>query len=111
MLGGDWGSRPAKVHALTPAATMSLDPTIAPAFTWGPGENETINATSPGKPCQLLFIIIDTIDTNTRTLTFGTNFRSTGTLATGATAARRFVIGFISNGLVWTEFTRTAAQA
>jgi hypothetical protein len=107
----DWGSRPPKVQALTPAATVSLDPRIAPIFKISPGENETINATDGGYPGEQLSIYFDTIDTNSRTITFGTNFRSTGTLATGATAARRFVVKFESDGIVWTEISRTAAQA
>lgn len=107
----DWGSKPPKVHSPTVGATVSIDPSIAPIFNWGPGENETINATSGGFPDQRMTIIIDTVDTNSRTLTFGTNFRSTGTLATGSTAARRFVLTFVSDGLVWTEASRTAAQA
>jgi hypothetical protein len=107
----DWGSRPPKVQGLTAAATISIDPTIAPIFKISPGENETINATSPGKPEQELAIYFDTIDANSRTITFGTNFRSTGTLATGATAARRFIVKFQSDGQVWSEISRTAAMA
>lgn len=107
----DWGSKPPKVHAPTVGATISINPDIAPIFAWGPGEAETINATSGGYPDQRLTFIIDTIDTNSRVLTFGTNFRSTGTLTTGATAARRFVLVFVSDGIVWSEQSRTAAQA
>lgn len=107
----DWSSKPPKVHSPTPAATLSLDTSIAPIFAWGPNEDETINALYPGKPDERITIMIDTINTTTRTLTWGTNFRSTGTLATGATAARRFVLVFVSNGLGWTEVSRTAAQA
>lgn len=112
MSGGQaWGSRAPKVQGLTAAATISLDPRIATIFKIGPGENETINATDPGFPDEVLTIIFDTIDVNSRTITFGTNFRSTGTLATGAAAARRFVVRFISDGQVWSEFSRTAAMA
>lgn len=107
----DYNSRPPKVHSPLEAATMSIDPNIAMIQRWTPTQAETINALSGGKPCQMLFIVIDTAGVASFTLTFGTNFRTTGTLATGTTAARRFVIGFISDGLVWTEFTRTAAQA
>lgn len=107
----DWGSKAPKVQGLTAAATISLDPTLAPIFTWSPNEDETINATSGGFPDETITIIIDTINTSTRTLTFGTNFRSTGTLATGGTSARRFVLTFKSNGLGWSEVSRTAAMA
>ena len=107
----DWGSRPPKVHSPTPASTVSINPRIATIFTWSPDEAETINATDGGQPDERLTIIIDTKNGTTRTLTFGTNFRSTATLATGATSARRFVLTFVSDGLVWSEQSRTAAQA
>lgn len=98
-------------YSPVPGATVSLDTTKYNNFKWSPNEDETINATSGGFSGQELTVIIDTINTTTRTLTFGTNFRSTGTLATGATSARRFVLTFISDGLVWSEQCRTAAQA
>lgn len=107
----DFGSRPPKVHSPTPGSTVSIDPRIAPIMKWTPGEAETINATDGGLPDERLTVIIDTSGTNSYTLTFGTNFRSTGTLASGATSARRFVVVFVSDGLVWSEQSRTAAQA
>lgn len=107
----DWNSKAPKVFALTPAATISLDPSLGVIFKDQPNEDQTINATSVGKPGEVIVIQIDTINTTTRTLTFGTNFRSTGTLATGATSARRFNVTFISDGLGWSEIARTAAQA
>jgi len=94
-----------------PGATVSLDTTKYINFKWTPGEDETINAASAGFEDQELTIIIDTSGATSRTLTFGTNFRSTATLATGTTTARRFVVTFVSDGLVWTERCRTAAQA
>ena len=94
-----------------PGATVSLDTTKYNSFKWSPNEDETINAASPGFEGQELTVVIDTINTTSRTLTFGTNFRSTGTLATGTTSARRFVVSFVSDGLVWSETARTGAQA
>ena len=94
-----------------PGATVSLDTTKYNSFKWSPNEDETINTTSPGYEGQEMTIVIDTINTTSRTLTFSTNFRSTGTLATGTTSARRFVVTFVSDGLVWSECSRTAAQA
>ncbi len=106
-----WGSRPQKVHALVPGAVVSLDPNIAPVFKDSPNEAQTINATSPGKPGQLILIQFDTINGTTRTITFGTNFRSVSTLATGAVASVRFNFLFVSDGLGWSEVSRTAAIA
>jgi len=94
-----------------PGATVSLDTTKYNNFKWSPNEDEAINAASPGFEGQELTVVIDTVNGTTRTLTFSTNFRSTGTLATGASFPRRFILTFISDGLVWSECSRTAAQA
>ena len=99
-----------------PGATVSLDTTKYNNFKWSPNENETINATSPGYEGQELTVVIDTINTTSRTLTFnnpagGNFFRTTATLATGTSQNVRFVLTFVSDGIVWSECSRTAAQA
>jgi hypothetical protein len=90
---------------------MSIDPTIAPIFRWTPTQAETVNVASPGKPGQRMTWIIDTNGVSSFNVTPGTNTRNTGVLATGTTSARRFLIDFISDGTVWSEISRTAAQA
>lgn len=77
---------------LTPTSTRTLTTTIAPAG-------------------QTRRLIILTSGTTSYTLTFGTGFKSTGTLATGATSARYFVIEFLSNGTSMIETSRTIAMA
>lgn len=104
----DWGSRPPKVISPTEAATMSIDPTLAPIFTWVPTQAETVNVTSPGKPGQQMTWIINTSGASSFNVTPGTNTRS-AVLATGVTTAKRFLIKFESDGTVWNEFSRTAA--
>lgn len=70
----------------------------------------TFNA-SGGVAGQILTFHITTQGTTSFTLTFGTNFRKTGTLATGTTAARFFSVSFrCLNGTTWTEIARTAVQ-
>jgi hypothetical protein len=54
-------------------------------------------------------VIIVTSGSTSRTVTFGTGFKSTGTLATGATANRRFVLSFVSDGTNLIEISRTTA--
>jgi hypothetical protein len=49
------------------------------------------------------------VGASSRTVTFGTGFASTGTLATGTTATRRFVVRFISDGTRLLEVSRTTA--
>lgn len=54
-------------------------------------------------------VVIVTVGTSSRTVTFGTGFASTGTLATGVSADRRFVLTFISDGTRLLEVSRTTA--
>jgi hypothetical protein len=55
---------------------------------------------------------ITTAGSSSFTLTWGTNFRKTGTLATGATGARFFAVTFkcIAATPTWLEISRTAVQ-
>jgi hypothetical protein len=55
------------------------------------------------------YVIVISSGATTRTVTFGTGFKSTGTLATGTDADRRFVFQFISDGTNLVEVSRTAA--
>lgn len=98
-----------KVTALTAGSTVSLDPKLGDVFTLTPGEAETINAASVVTG-QALKLIITTSGTSSYTLTFGTSFKTTGTLATGTTSAKVFVITFISDGTNYNEVARTTAM-
>jgi hypothetical protein len=98
------------VTALTAGATVSVNPALGDIFTITPGEDETLNAASV-KLGQRLTVFVTTSGSTSRTLTFSTNFRTTGTLATGTTTAKTFVIEFFSvDGVKYTEVSRTAAQ-
>lgn len=77
---------------VTPTATATFTTTVAPA-----GSRASV--------------IILTSGTTSYTITFGTGFKTTGTLATGTTTARTFVIEFISDGTSMIEASRTAAMA
>lgn len=107
----DWNSKAPKVFGLTAAATISLDPSQGVIFTDNPDQAQTINATHPGYPGEIITIQINTINTTDRAITFGTNFRSEGVLQTSTTAARRFNVTFLSDGNGWSEISRTAAMA
>ena len=80
------------VVKVTPTATATFTTTVPPA----------------GSPCTLIIL---TSGTTSRTITFGTGFKSTATLATGTTSARVFVIHWISDGVNLYEAGRTAAMA
>jgi hypothetical protein len=77
---------------VTPTATATFTTTVAPA-----GSRASV--------------IILTSGTTSYTITFGTGFKTTGTLATGTTTARTFVIEFISDGTSMIEASRTVAMA
>jgi len=68
----------------------------------------TLTTTVP-KVGSTAYVIIITSGATSRTVTFGTGFKSTGTLATGTDADRRFVIQFISDGANLVEVSRTTA--
>jgi hypothetical protein len=75
-----------------------------------PTATATYTTTVPAAGIRCSLIIL-TSGVTSYTITFGTGFRTTGTLATGTTTARRFVISFISDGTTLTEYSRTAAMA
>jgi hypothetical protein len=68
----------------------------------------TTTVPSAGIRCSLIIL---TSGASSYTITFGTGFRTTGTLATGTTTARYFVMDFISDGTTLTEVSRTTAMA
>jgi hypothetical protein len=70
--------------------------------------NTTLTTTVPPAGSTATVIIV-TSGATSRTVTFGTGFASTGTLATGTTADRRFVVAFVSDGTRLLEVSRTTA--
>jgi hypothetical protein len=77
---------------VTPTALATYTTTVPPA----------------GTMCTLIIL---TSGTSSYTITFGSGFKATGTLATGTTSARVFVIHWISDGTNLYESGRTAAMA
>lgn len=101
-----------------PAPTYALLSNGATAMGFGsvgsvkvtPTASATYTTTVPtaGAICHLMIL---TSGTTSRTITFGTGFKPTGTLATGTTTARVFVVHWISDGVALYESGRTAAMA
>jgi hypothetical protein len=75
-----------------------------------PTANRTVTTTVPRAGMRRTLILL-TSGTNSYTYTFSTGFKTTGTLATGTTTARRFVLEFISDGTYLIETSRTVAIA
>jgi type II secretory pathway component PulK len=95
--------------ALGNTGTVSLNPALGDVFTTAPSGDMTINASSALLGARVS-IVVTTPDTTSRTLTFGTNFKTTGTLATGTVASKVFTISFIGDGTNLNEVSRTTAM-
>ena len=73
-----------------------------------PTANATLTTTVPAAGHRRTVIVRQTTTTS-RTITFGSGFKPSATLATGTTAARVFVLTFVSDGTNLYEASRTAA--
>jgi len=74
-----------------------------------PTATATFTTTVPAAGTHVVLMIL-TSGTTSWTITFGTGFKPTGTLVTGATSARVFVIYWISDGAKLYEAGRTVAM-
>ena len=71
----------------------------------------TFNAGAGGAIGDILTFAFTTSGTASFVMTFGTNFRKVGTLATGTVSARSFSVTFRKvTESIWQEIGRTAAQ-
>ena len=100
-----------ETSAATPATTGTMTVNMTTEIiTITPTGACTFNA-SGGRLGRIITFSITTSGTSSFTLTCGTNFRKTGTLATGTTSARFFAVTFrCINGTIWQEIARTAVQ-
>lgn len=96
---------------LTPGATPSFAPGPGiSGYTLTPGEDETIAAVTTGAVAGKLYALrVLTSGATSRTLTFGTNFKTTGTLATGTSTGKYFMVLFYFDGTNFIEVSRTTA--
>ncbi len=96
----------AATSATTGTMTVSMTTEI---ITITPTNACTFNA-SGGVMGQRVTFVITTSGVSSFVLTWGTNYRTTGTLATGTTTAKIFCVTFLYNGSLWLETNRTAAM-
>ncbi len=89
--------------------TVSLDPALGDVFATTPSGDMTINAAS-GLLGSRVSLVVTTTGTTPRTLTFGTNFKSTGTLVTGILSGKVFTVNFVGDGTNLNETSRTVAM-
>ncbi len=72
--------------------------------------SRTLTTTVPAAGVRCSVVIL-TSGTSSWTVTFGTGFKPTGTLATGTSSAKVFVVNFLSDGTNLYEAGRTAAMS
>ena len=96
------------IQTLSTGATISLDPTTGGLFNLTPIQSSTINVASVPAKHQRIVIHVTTSGTSSYNITFGTNLKSTGTLATGTVSGVTYTIGFEGNGTNFYETGRTA---
>lgn len=87
----------------------ALDPTDGQVFTLTPTASETLTASS-APVGAVIYLVVTTSGVTSYTLTFGTNFKSTGTLATGTSTGKVFVVTFVGDGTNMNEVARTTAM-
>lgn len=95
--------------ALAASGGAAIDPTLGTVFTVTPTASETLTASS-APIAALVCLVVTTSGTSSFTLTFGTNFKSTGTLATGTTSGKVFTVTFMGDGTNMNEVARTTAM-
>lgn len=96
-------------NTLLPAATGTMTATMdGQVKSITPVGSCTFNATGGRHGERCSFVI--TSSATSYTMTFGTNFKSAGTLATGTVAGKVFTVSFIHNGFLWIETGRTVAM-
>jgi hypothetical protein len=84
--------------ALTASATVTLTPAYGTnVYTLTPAQNETFNIGTIPAACvgQIIYLIVTTSGTISRTITFNSKIRDQGTLSTGTAAAKKFVIQYL----------------
>ncbi len=99
----------ASTVAVATSGTITVDCSLGTTVTITPSNACTFNATNVGSGQRVTFVIT-TSGSSSFTLTFGTNFKSTGTLATGVTTAKVFTVSFVSDGTNMNEVSRTTAM-
>jgi hypothetical protein len=91
------------------ATTAVLNFTASSTLKVTPTDNVTVTATVPAAGTIARLLVL-TSGVTSRTITFSTGFKVTGTLATGTVTAKYFAMTFISDGTQLIETSRTAAM-
>lgn len=101
--------RQSTVTTLGTSGAVSIDPTLGRHFFIQPTGDTTLSMASLPSGGEIT-LRVGTSGTTSWNITFGTNFKSTGTLATGTVSGKFFMLTFYTNGSSWYEVSRTTAQ-
>lgn len=101
---------PAKGALSATTGTISWDATAKAIHTVVPTGAITLNVLPIPPVGYECYLIVVTSGVSSFVITFGTNMKSTGTLATGTTTAKTFVLKFVSDGTNLNEVSRTIAM-
>ena len=101
---------PATGGAATPATTGAMTVSMTtPVITITPTAACTFNA-SGGVAGATCTFVVTTAGTTSYILTWGSAFKTTGTLATGTVPGAVFTVSFVYDGVNWNETGRTTAM-
>lgn len=103
------GVRSTTSTALAASGNAALDPTLGSVFTLTPTASQNITASS-APVGAVVYLVVTTSGTSSYTQTFTTNFKTTGTLATGTVSGKVFTITFVGDGTNMNEVARTTAM-
>lgn len=109
LLGGGqrWDETPVQTTLANGSTALALATNIVVKVT--PTSNATYTTTVPSAGVRCTVMVL-TSGTSSFTITFGSGFKPIGTLASGTTTARVFVVSFVSDGTNLYETGRTAAM-
>src|ERR1043166_6413428 len=101
---------PQTVNAPASSGTMTIPMLAGTMMSITPTGSCTFNATG-GYPGVEVVFLFTTSGTTSFTMTFGTNLRSSGPLATGIVSGKKFAVTWRSlpDGVTWMEMSRTVA--
>lgn len=99
-----------KVTALTPAGSeiITMSASAENLFTITPTRSEIIMTTTGGEGDSALFRVLTT-GSESYAITWGSGFKSSGSLTTGTTPSKKYVVEFVNDGVDWLELKRTTA--
>lgn len=97
------------VFALTyVAAGISVNPYNGETQTYTATASATFNATEVIPNSRLYFVLTNALTTAYAAITFGTNFKSSGTISMAEVSGKIFTVSFVGDGVNYNEISRVS---